>query len=150
MLNWIKYGAVVFTLVAVYSLYVSQINKAKEEVHKEYQMKIAEIEKQSIEAQGELLLSALQVEQEKNETIERITRDADAVIRSLHNRPIRPSETNTTASVESSCTGRELYKEDGEFLVREAARADKILEERNYWFAQYENARKKLKEQNSE
>jgi len=49
---------------------------------------------------------------------------------SLRNRPERPavpaSAASSAAATAPGCTGAELYKPDGEFLVREAARADAI------------------------
>lgn len=64
----------------------------------------------------------------------------------LRNRPERPTPTNNpeTTSDREACTGRELFKEDGEFLTREAARADKILLQRDYYYQRYEDARKEL------
>jgi len=43
-----------------------------------------------------------------------------------------------------ACPGRELSREDAEFLVREAARADVVVSERDYYYGRYEDARTKL------
>lgn len=58
----------------------------------------------------------------------------------------RPSRESSVAQPASSCTGRELYREDGEFLAREAARAQRVLEERNYYYEQYLAVKRKLEQ----
>ena len=40
-------------------------------------------------------------------------------------------------------------KEDAEFLTREAARADRVTEERNYYYDRYEDARRLLQGENA-
>lgn len=66
----------------------------------------------------------------------------------LHKRPSRTSTPNPTqvTSVTTPCTGTQLFKEDGQFLAREAARGDKVIVERDYYYEQYEEARKLLNE----
>lgn len=57
--------------------------------------------------------------------IENIQRNLDAALISLRKRPTR----STTLPESNTCqgtTGRELSREDAEFLTREAARADQI------------------------
>lgn len=65
-------------------------------------------------------------------------------ISELRKRPQRPSSPDSSLppSNPSSCTARELYREDAEFLTREAARAESVLIERDYYYKQYEDARK--------
>lgn len=62
----------------------------------------------------------------KDAEIERIRDERDAALISLRNRPDRPSDADLSkdASVGPACTGRSLFHEDADFLVREAARAD--------------------------
>jgi hypothetical protein len=145
MLNWIKLGIVGVLLGALATYHYTALEAARKEVRTEYSQKLLNEQNKSLEKQGEIVLEALKIEQEKNEELKRINAYAASLLSSLQNRPSR-TDNPPAPSVESSCTGRELYKEDGEFLVREASRADTILAERNYWFEQYENARIKLKE----
>lgn len=79
----------------------------------------------------------------KDETIQTITRERDIAISELRNRPKRPSPSNPTPNPSSgqACTARELYQEDAEFLTREAARAESVLVERDYYYEQYEKVR---------
>lgn len=67
----------------------------------------------------------------------------------LSKRPKRPLSTdnsNNIANTPSACTGAQLYREDGEFLIREAGRAQKVLEERDYYYERYESVRRRLDE----
>lgn len=84
--------------------------------------------------------AADQIEKEKNAQINAINaRLADALI-SLRNRPSRPQ---TQASSSAACgTGATLYAEDGEFLIREAARADEIRSALQACYDQYDSISK--------
>ncbi len=83
---------------------------------------------------------------QKDDKIQSIDAELSVALKRLSNRPTRPISmpSPTTTTVVQSCTGRELYKEDGQFLAREAARAEKVIAERDYYYNQYENARKEL------
>lgn len=91
-----------------------------------------------------LLLTAMVEDmKEKDEEIQNITADRDDLLRRLSKRPSR-EDSSSASQDRNTCTGAELLREDGEFLAREAARADKILTERNYYYEQYERARRAL------
>lgn len=60
----------------------------------------------------------------------------------LRNRPSRSGP--ETTETRKTCTGAELYREDGLFLAREAARAERITKERDFYYEQYERARAAL------
>lgn len=64
----------------------------------------------------------------------------------MQDRPTRASGGNTTGTsgTRKACTGRELYREDGSFLAREAAAAEKMRVERNYYYDNYNNAKREL------
>lgn len=74
--------------------------------------------------------------------------DETALLRSNYNRTLRMLNSRPARgpapAASSSCTGAQLYREDGEFLAGEAARAEKVRLERDYWYEQYETARKLL------
>lgn len=73
------------------------------------------------------------IRQEKDREIKNLNARATALSNSLRDRQDRPA-TETSAvpsatsngSVATGCTGKELYRPDGEFLAREAARADEL------------------------
>lgn len=148
MLNWIKFLIVGGLLSLTLTSYFASINKAKELERYKAHVAAMEASNKALEAQGEIALNALLVEQEKNDEIKKLTADAEFLRISLQQRPSRPQTIYINTEVASSCTGRELYKEDGEFLVREAARAQSVVAERNYYYQQYEQVRKKLNEFN--
>lgn len=83
---------------------------------------------------------------QKDDKIKSVDTELNIALERLSKRPSRPERmpSPATTTVVQACTGRELYKEDGQFLTREAARAEKIIIERDYYYSQYENARKEL------
>ena len=67
-----------------------------------------------------------------NEKNKNLNATVAAITRELRNRPERPSNTNVPggATPESTCTaatGKELYRADAEFLIGEAARAERLI-----------------------
>lgn len=96
------------------------------------------IETQNLKDQHQA--AADKIEKDKNEQIKAINaRLADALV-SLRNRPSRPQI--ETTSVAACGTGATLYAEDGEFLIREAARADQIRSALEACYNQYDSLSK--------
>lgn len=83
---------------------------------------------------------------ERDVKIESIDAALDVALKRLSNRPSRPANVPSASASTSvpACTGRELYKEDGQFLAGEAARAEKVIAERDYYYNSYKNAQKEL------
>ena len=65
---------------------------------------------------------------EKNRETAKLRSTVAALTDSLRNRPERPSVPASASAGDGTpgCTGAELYKPDGQFLVGESARADQI------------------------
>jgi biopolymer transport protein ExbB/TolQ len=82
---------------------------------------------------AEQIAQTQKVEKEQQTAADKIKKEKDAQIEAINNQLVdaiselrkRPSRAEQ-ASHGQSCTGRSLPAEDGEFLIREAARADKI------------------------
>jgi hypothetical protein len=79
----------------------------------------------------ELQANADAIRQEKDREIRNLNARTTALTNSLRDRSERPEastlpNTPTNGSTATGCTGKELYRADGEFLSREAARADEI------------------------
>jgi hypothetical protein len=75
-----------------------------------------------------------QIRKRKDAQIEAINNQLTNAISELRKRPSRPTEANL-----GSCgTGATLYADDAEFLVREAARADKIRAGLEACYKQYD------------
>lgn len=108
----------------------------------EYQKKL----NQALAAEKSLTEGVLQREKQKNEILKSNNDRLAALVDSLRKRPSRQSGSAGSKAPGSgkTCTGAELSREDAEFLAREAARADRILEERNYHYDNYERSRKDL------
>lgn len=95
----------------------------------------------------------LESKAEKNQAaleakITTISSELSAALHRLHNRPARPTPSDNTKAppATEACTGGQLYREDGEFLIREASRANEVVVERDFFYKAYEDARKTLDE----
>jgi hypothetical protein len=73
------------------------------------------------------------IRQEKDREIRNLNARATALTNSLRDRSERPTteasalpSTASNGSTPAGCTGKELYRPDGEFLAREAARGDEL------------------------
>jgi len=103
---------------------------------------------EAVEKQQQLQMEADKLRQEKDSEIRNINARATALVNSLRDRQSRSAPTTSTvpsaASVgPSACTGKELYREDGEFLVRIAREADELKAALDQCYKQYNAARQK-------
>lgn len=114
---------------AAYFFHSSTVEREVEKAREEARAGMVE---ESIHAAASLRLK------EKEDEVASLRSNLNRTLRLLDSRPSRSSPAPQAAS---SCTGAELYREDGEFLAREAARAEKVRVERDYWYNQYEAAR---------
>lgn len=78
----------------------------------------------------------------KDEKIRKLNADLSTALNSLRQRPTRETEVRT----EGACTckgsdGSKLFREDAEFLVREAARADRAVNELQSCYRAYDAVR---------
>jgi hypothetical protein len=105
---------------------------------------------ESVEIQQQLQMGADKLRQEKDREIRDIAARNTALANSLRDRQSRSatnsSTVSSTASVgPSACTGKDLYREDGEFLVRLAREADDIRAALKQCYAQYESVRQTVR-----
>jgi hypothetical protein len=90
------------------------------------QMNLARSREQALQAQTD------QIQQERRHEVAKLARSHAAALERLRQRPERPAggdgvpEAARAGGNERSCTGRELFREDGNFLIGEAARADEL------------------------
>lgn len=98
---------------------------------------------EAVEKQQQLQLTADKLRQEKDrETRDLVARNT-ALANSLRDRQSRTAADSSAVSGAASvgptaCTGKELYREDGEFLVRLAREADEIRAALKQCYAQYQ------------
>ena len=144
MLKWVNaiVLAIVVGLGAAY--HFKEINELKAEHTQQLQAAkdAADKAEKDIEAQSAQLIK------EKDEKISSLNGRVNALTRSLQQRAKRDSSVNLTPQVGETCTGAQLFREDGEFLAGEAARADQLAIERDFYYEQYEQARKRIDEFN--
>lgn len=90
-----------------------------------------------------LQANADQQQKEKRDAINRLAREHRAVLDSLRERAPRSAVPDSAgpAQGQPGCTGAELSREDAEFLVGEAARADTLRAELQACYAQYDSLR---------
>ncbi len=119
---------------------VNEVVKQAEKASKDYKERTERVQK-TLDASHRLALK------EKDVKITSIERNLRSDIERLRNREVRPNVVTITETRET-CTGTGLYREDAEFLTREAARAEKVRIERDYYWQQYENARLELEKLN--
>lgn len=119
------------------------VHEAVEATKAIYVQKVATEVKKAQEESISLLNSALADIKKKDNEIKNINNELTRISSELHKRPSRENNSRSPGSGKT-CTGAELSREDGEFLAREAARADKILKERDYYYEQYKRARESL------
>ena len=113
-------------------------------LNKEWQNKMDVAAAKKDKAQQDLSDSHYEEVKKKDEHLKNMERKHAALVSSLSNRPSRNSPSPVTPSgttIGQTCTGAQLYREDGEFLAGEAARADGIVIERDYYYQEYENLR---------
>lgn len=84
-------------------------------------------------------------QKEKRDAIDSLAREHRAALYSLRNRPQRAAgavpDPAGSAQGQPGCTGAELSREDAEFLVGEAARADTLRVELEACYVQYDSLR---------
>jgi hypothetical protein len=79
--------------------------------------------------------------QKKDAEIRRINNLYRDSLKQLRDRPLRGAQLTQNGK---TCTGADLSREDADFLVGEAARADEVVVSLNYCYKVYEETRKKL------
>lgn len=119
---------------------VNEVVEQAEKASKDYKERTERVQK-TLDASHRLALK------EKDVKITSIERNLRSDIERLRNREVRPNVVTITETRET-CTGTGLYREDAEFLTREAARAEKVRIERDYYWQRYENARLELEKLN--
>lgn len=131
-------------------------------VWKEVRKAVAQTEQTMSAAYNEKLLQASELARDREQSMvssaDKIRKEKDAKIASLNTRlgtalsslserPQRPPSTSQSAPAacpRAGATGAELSREDAEFLIREAARADSLRLSLSQCYKQYDAIRKSL------
>ena len=121
---------------AGYTRAVSQAQKAADKARADAETKTRQLQ-----------TDADQARKEKADALDQLDRTSRALAERMRQRPERPASGASlpapaiAGSAAFGCTGAQLYRSDGEFLVRESARADAIRIELQACYAAYERAR---------
>lgn len=121
----------------------SAVERALEAQKASYELKFKEEMTKAQESSIKLLNSAMADLQKKENEIKNINIKLSTLTSELQQRTSRENSSSNTRAP-SPCTGAFLYREDSEFLAREAARADRILKERDYYYENYQHVRREL------
>lgn len=110
--------------------------------HYQFEEYKAEEVKNAREKEHQQQDAADQIRKDKDAQITAINNQlADALVQ-LRNRPSRPSQVSENGQSSAECTGAQLYREDSDFLQREATRAETIRIALKSCYAQYDEVTK--------
>lgn len=144
----LKYSLLVAFILGVWCLHTYDKNKAVEAAKSvlisEYNEKLLKANAKATAVQTEMQTGADKQKEEKDAKIKELDTKLAATLNELRKRPKRPPDNTQDSTTSKACTASSLYAEDAEFLAREAARADSILLERDYYYSEYESVRRTL------
>ena len=115
-------------------------DKEKAKLAEEYAANVAAMREKEQVIQS----NADKLREDKNRELREANARNTALLNSLQHRPDRSEKggVSTTASNgKDGCTGKELYREDGEFLVGLAREADELRSALRQCYKQYESVR---------
>ena len=134
----VKLIILIAVLIIAFSWHKIEVNKAVTEAVAEIELDLAKenfkLKERSLNAQIALQESFDNIQKEKDAKIQTLNTRVASLTRSLQERPSRPessriSNDSRIEETKQGATGAQLYREDGIFLAREAARAELIKEE---------------------
>jgi len=144
-----KLMAFLALLVALGGIHVydkqQAVTKAENSIILSYELKNKEAIVKAKEEANILSKKQQEAKDAKDKEMVSLNTRLSNAIRMLNDRASRPKQSGDTLVVAAACTGRELYKEDGEFLTREAFRADAVVVERDYYYNEYMLVREMIK-----
>ncbi len=112
-------------------------------LQKQYAETVVEAQREARRKEQLLQSKADQQIVEKNAQIQTISSERDRALSELRKRPSRVP-VPSAAAPQQGATGAELSRQDAEFLIREAARADRLRAELLYCYRMYDQARESL------
>jgi len=151
-INLVPYFLIAFIALTIGSYFKGRLDgkdtvQVQFESYKSKQIKInADLNAAARSKEQELQASANNLQKVKDDEIRKISNLNASLVDSLRNRKARTDETRlpiNSSDPEASCTGKQLYREDAEFLARIAREADEITVSLNQCYAQYDSLLKK-------
>lgn len=139
-----KWGLIAVAFFLGFVWHNHEVNKAVYVTSLEYEARITEMQVEAQEASTKIRENVIKQLAIKDAKFEAINTEYNALLDSLRKRPSREDSPPNPARDCSSATGAELSKEDAGFLAGEAARAERILNERDYYYQIYSDAARGL------
>lgn len=136
---------VILTFVGYFG-YSYVYNQGVEHQKQEMRKAVDQAKKEAQNVSKKLQEDSNKALKDKDDKIKEISLTRDNLLSELRKRKTRDSGNSSNPGNTQTCTGAFLFREDAEFLAGEAARADKIIIERDYYFKQYQQVKEKLDE----
>lgn len=133
---------------AVHRAVKKAVAETQEQMSAEYTKKLLEASELAREREQVMMASADKLRKDKDAQIASLNTRLGAALSSLSERPQRTPSASKDTPAPCNCsgaTGANLSREDAEFLVREAARADKLRSALDQCYKQYDSVRQSLK-----
>ena len=147
-LTWKLYLSLAIIFSALfYFWHDSKVHQMKEGFAIELKTKLdeqrQELTLKAKETSKEISNEVLSIDSTKQNKIKDINRYSAGILNGLQQRPSRANQSDYSrdscnAESPEACTGRELSREDAEFLTREATRADQLRLELDSCYKQYD------------
>ena len=143
----------IIVLVSLFSYHKVLVHKAVTQAVTEIELNLAKenfkLKERSLNSQIALQESFDNIQKDKDAKIKNLNARVASLTRSLQERPNRPdssgiSNDSRVEETKQGATGAQLYREDGIFLAREAARAELIKEELQTCYKSYDAAKEVL------
>lgn len=138
----IAVGVLIF--LASYFYHLHEMEQQKQAIEGAYAVELVKAYQKKANTESKLNATLTKANKDKDEKLAATNVRYNNLLKRLQDRPSRSTAVAPTSSVGSSCTGAELYREDGELLAGEASRAEKVRIERDFYYDAYERARKAL------
>jgi hypothetical protein len=149
---WVILGFVLAVGAAAGGGYYKGNSAGKSEVQQQWDKEKAEQyaayakgQEEARQREQALQADADKLRREKDAEVRNINARAAALANSLRERQARPADADSVSSAtgvgSNACTGKNLYREDGEFLVRIAAEADELRAALQQCYKQYQAIR---------
>lgn len=149
----IKIVIIISLITAVFLTHKWQVNKAVNKAVAEQvaiqTKKIQELEIKSLKSESELKDKVQTIKGEKDAEIKAIDRKYSTTIASLRSRPERSTTSNPTTSTcnaesPKGATGKELYRNDAELLIRFARDTEELKTHLLACYQQYDTVKDQL------
>lgn len=156
MNDYWKIGILIGLCAASYGLHVYLEHKAvttaitttTTTITGKYQAQVLAANKKAADANASMAAFKSKADNDKQVAVQAIDTKYAALVSSLQQRPTRAdlssSVSTAVARARASCTGTGLYRDDAEFLAGYSALAAKAIVDRDYYYGQYENARRTI------